>query len=130
MICKAWESDCWGNHPEKEVLEALEDYNKGRKRALRKTEKEDGSDQKESSSKIVEDEDNTEDERDEEESSSEDGDEGGIGFDELEDDESSSDDGVEVNMSSHRRNSDSEEDEQTISQIFDDLYYYRSLEIK
>ena len=72
----------------------------------------------------------TEDERDEEESSSEDGDEGGIGFDELEDDESSSDDGVEINLSSDRRIPDSDVNEQTISQIFGDLYYYGSLESK
>ena len=28
------ESDCWDNHPEKEVLEALDDFNKGRQRML------------------------------------------------------------------------------------------------
>jgi hypothetical protein len=127
---RALESDCWSNDPEKEVLEALEDYTKGRKRALQRRNGTDGSDQEESSSKIVEDEENSEDEKDEEESPSEDGDEEGIGIEEREDDEDSSDDGVEVNMSSHRRNSDSVEDEQTISQVFDDLYYYRSLEIK
>ena len=45
-------------------------------------------------------------------------------------DDDSSDDGVEVNLSRHRWTTDSEEDEQTLSKFFDDLYYYRSLEIK
>ena len=74
---RALESDCWSNDPEEEVLEALEDYKEGRKRALQRRNRMEGSDLEESSSRIFEEEDNSEDEKEEEESSSEDGDEEG-----------------------------------------------------
>jgi len=127
---RALESDCWSNDPEEEVWEALEDVKEGRKRALQRGNTTEGSDLEESSSKFFEEEDNSEDNKEEEESSSEDGDEEGISIEDRHEDDDSSDDGVEVNLSRHRWTTDSEEDEQTLSKFFDDLYYYRSLEIK
>jgi hypothetical protein len=109
------ESDCWEDqHEEKYFGNTVEEYTNGRLRPSKKM-KEQETDQKEqqkSANKEVDEEDNGCSESDDEDSSSEEEDQGGVGIDEREDEESSSDDEERdeegTKMSCERRNNDKE----------------------